>query len=383
MQYRPFGKHGIEISLLGFGAMRLPLAGDGTDQKNVDEEEAIRMIRKAIDAGVNYVDTAYPYHGGESERIVAKALEEGYGEKVYLATKLPCWEVKETADLERLLGEQLENLQTQCIDMYLLHALGKNSWTTMKEMGALDFLTRAKAEGKIKYAGFSFHDGLDTFKDIIDSYDWDFCQIQLNFMDEEYQAGLEGLYYAADKEVPIIVMEPLRGGQLTQNVPPAVQAIWDQAPVKRSPASWALRWVSNFPEVSVILSGMSTQEQVDENISIIKDAAPNALTPQELHIINTVKTYYKEKMLVHCTGCGYCLPCPQSIPIPVLFNFYNMAGMFDSWDQAKGVYGRMLENDRATPSCVECGKCEEACPQDLSIIQHLKEMHEKLAPAAE
>ena len=283
MLYRKLGKTGCDVSVLGFGCMRFPIVGGAgavdlfDPSKPINEEEAGAMIRYAVEHGVNYFDTAYPYHGGQSETFVGRRLRP-YREKVFVATKLPAWLVQGSRDFERFLGEQLERLDTGYIDFYLLHGLNRQLWAGMKELGVLDFLDKIQADGRIRYAGFSFHDDVKIFREIVDSYDWAISQIQYNYFDEYYQAGKNGMNYAASKGAGVVIMEPLRGGKLTDRIPERIQKLWDSAPVKRTPAEWALRWVWNHPEVSTVLSGMSSMAQLIENIRIAEDAGAGTLS---------------------------------------------------------------------------------------------------------
>jgi predicted aldo/keto reductase-like oxidoreductase len=379
VQYRKFGKLDFEVSALGFGCMRLPVI-DG-DTSKIDEVEATRMVRKAIDLGVNYIDTAYGYHGGKSESFVGRALQDGYRARVKLATKCPVWLAEKHEDFDKLLNEQLERLQVDYVDMYLLHALNESSWKAAYDLNVLDFVRRALADGRIKHAGFSFHDELPVFKEIVDAFDWEFCQIQFNYMDENYQAGLEGLRYAAEKGLAVVIMEPLRGGRLTNNVPEEVQAFWDQSSVKRTPAEWALRWVLNHPEVTVVLSGMGLMDHVVENVRVAADAGPNSLTEKERGIIDQAKEFYLNRTKVKCTGCDYCMPCPAGVAIPQLFSQYNEASIYnlDPTRVAQN-YKKMVDEQKGADQCVECGQCEEACPQNLTIRQYLKDLHVELQP---
>lgn len=377
MQYRKFGKLGFEVSTLGFGSMRLPIV-DG-DESRIDEPEAIRMIRHAIDRGVNYVDTAYPYHRGNSEPLVGKALKDGYRQRVKLATKMPTWLTKTYEDFDKYLNEQMERLDTDHIDFYLLHSLNADNWPRLKDLKVLDFLERALKDGRIGHAAFSFHDELPVFKEIIDAYDWSFGQIHLNYVDQNYQAGVEGLKYAASKGIPVIVMEPLRGGKLTKTPPPEIESTWDESPVKRTPAEWAFQWAANFPEVAVILSGMSTMEQVEDNLRIFDAVKPNALSPKELALIDRVKDLYLQKVRVRCTGCEYCMPCPNEVLIPHIFEMYNDVSMYGEMPQIEKSYRRMMEGKKDASACAECAKCETACPQNLPIREHLKAAHAMLA----
>ncbi len=380
MVYRKFGKTGEMVSALGFGCMRLPILGN--DPSHIDEDKAIQMLRYAIDGGVNYVDTAYPYHGtgfdhgGSSELLVAKALKDGYRERVHLATKLPSWLIKNRADMDKYLNEQLERLQTKSIDFYLVHSLNKGVWKVLKECGIGEFLDQAIKDGRIKYAGFSFHDQAELFKEIVDYYDWSFCQIQYNYLDEHFQAGKEGLGYAAQKGLGVVIMEPLRGGNLT-NLPQAAQMILAQAEVQRTPAEWGLRWVWNHPEVSVVLSGMTTMEQVEENLKIAEQAEAHSLTVKELELIAQVKKFFQERIKVNCTACSYCMPCPVGINIPTCFANYNDCYVFDAKEATTKRYQGVISKMAAPASkCVECGHCENHCPQGIAIRQELKRVKE-------
>ncbi len=298
MLYRKMKKAEPELSILGFGCMRLPTKDTG----QIDEEQATGMIRYAIDHGVNYVDTAYPYHNGESEPVVGRALSGGYREKVHLATKLPSWLIRSREDMDKYLDEQLARLRTNHIDFYLIHGLNRPFWENLSVLGVTDFLTDAIADGRIRYAGFSFHDNVMLFKEIVDAYDWTFAQIQYNFMDEHYQAGTEGLEYAAEKGLGIVVMEPIRGGLLARELA-GISEIWKKAKVQHPAAEWALRWVWNHPEVSVVLSGMSTPEQVRQNVAAAKSGFPYSLSRTELSLFGKVRKELEKRIPIPCTGC--------------------------------------------------------------------------------
>ena len=366
MLYRKLA--GEAVSQLGFGAMRLPTV-DGA----VDVPQAVGMMRHAIDSGVNYLDTAWGYHDGESEGIVGRALRDGYRERAFVATKSPVWLVRKPEDFDRLLNTQLERLATDRIDFYLLHALGADSWESCKRNGAQEFLERAKAAGKIRHAGFSFHDDLDAFKRIVDEGDFEFCQIQYNYLDREFQAGEQGLRYAKAHGLDVIVMEPLRGGSLARAVPPAVQAIWDGAAVRRTPAEWALRWVWDDADVSLVLSGMGAMEQVEENIGIASSASAGCLTEAERALVVAAAKAYRAETRIDCTACRYCMPCPSGVDIPRNFDHYNTYFMFQKDPQVKSDYVWIPEDARAEV-CTHCGNCEELCPQQLPIQELLEEV---------
>ncbi len=368
MQYRTFSKTGEQISLLGTGTMRLPLTSEG----KVDRPEAISMIRRSIDCGVNYVDTAYMYHNGESEKIVGEALKDGYREKVFLADKMPVWLAKDEEKMKALFDEQFARLDVDVIDMYLVHNVTGPIWKRAQKFHLMDFLKEKQAEGKIKHIGFSFHDELPLFKEVLHAWDWDFCQIQLNYMDKDFQAGEEGLRYAASRNIPVVIMEPLKGGKLTDVLPDSIEALWKQAKVQRTPAEWALRWVADHPEVLTILSGMSTAEQLEENLKILSDARPNSLTQEEHAIINQASAEYNELIQYSCTACKYCMPCPQKIDIPTAIRFYNDWFLYRGNPKIKDDYPIWLPKDRQAGDCIACKACEDHCPQHLPISEIMK-----------
>ena len=374
MQYRTFDKTGQKISLLGMGTMRLPVTEDG----QVDREAAISMIRHSIDEGINYVDTAYMYHDGESEKIVGQALKDGYREKVLLADKMPVWLAKDEEAMRSIFDEQFARLEVDVIDMYLVHNVTVPVWKRAQKFHLMDFLEEKRAEGKIRHIGFSFHDQLSLFKEVIDSYPWDFCQIQLNYMDKEFQAGEEGLHYAAEKGIPVIIMEPLKGGKLTDTLPPSVKALWKQAEIQRTPAEWALRWVANHSEILTILSGMSAPEQLEENLRILSQAKPNSLTEKELSIIDQVSSEYNRLIQYSCTSCKYCMPCPKKIDIPTAIRFYNEWFLYEGNPKIKADYPNWLVKDRQPGDCIACKACEDHCPQHLPISEIMKKTAEIL-----
>jgi predicted aldo/keto reductase-like oxidoreductase len=370
MQYRNFGKLSWKVSALGFGAMRLPIL-DG-DSSKINEPLAIQMIRYAIDHGVNYVDSAYGYHRGNSEVVVGKALKDGYLEKVRVATKMPVFMINEQEDMERCFNEQLQRLQVEKIDFYLLHGLSKDRWPKIKDLGVFSWAEKKKAEGKIIYFGFSFHDEFDLFKEIVDSYKWDFCQIQYNYMDENFQAGVRGLKYAASKGMGVVIMEPIAGGRLAIMPPLEIKALWDTAEIKRNPPEWALQWVWNQPEVSLALSGMSNMEQVIENVASAERSGVKHLSKDELNLISKVATKYRELGPIGCTGCRYCMPCPSGVSIPEIFSYYNEYFAKDRDNAIKQHYKENIKPEQYTKNCVKCGKCEELCPQHLQIRDLLR-----------
>jgi|WetSurMetagenome_2_1015567.scaffolds.fasta_scaffold00177_37 uncharacterized protein len=377
MLYRTVPKSGDKLSILGFGCMRYPSKGRG-----VDEERTIKQIRHAIEKGVNYVDTAPVYHMGKSEAILGRALAGGYREKVRIATKLPHWSVFERADMDRILNAQLKTLRTDHIDYYLLHSLSKGSFDKLVGLGVLEFLDTAKKDGRIKNAGFSFHGNTPAFREIVDAYGWEFCQIQYNYLDETSQAGTEGLKYAAAKGLAVIIMEPLRGGNLAGKIPESIRKIWENAPVKRTPAEWALRWVWNHPEVTVVLSGMNDEAHIEENIRAAEEGFPDSLTADELATVEKARDEYRRLMKVGCTGCGYCMPCPAGVDIPGCFAGYNAYHLFPHDRSGKfqyiGRHGGLMGERSNAGLCRQCGKCAKACPQALPIPALMKEVSREM-----
>ena len=374
MQYRKFGRLDWQVSTLGMGCMRLPTLAD-SDQ--VDEAEAIKMIRYAVDHGINYFDTAYPYHGGNSEIVLGRALRDGYRERIKLATKLPMWAVESADDFDRLLNEQLQKLEVEHIDVYLFHALNASRWETLLKLDLLDRAERAVADGRIGHIGFSFHDNVDVFKEIVDGYDnWTMCQIQYNYMDETRQAGTEGLEYAAAKGLAVVVMEPLLGGELV-GPPPQIQALWDTATTRRAPVEWALDWLWHKPQVTLALSGMSTMAQLAQNVELAGRAAVGMLTGEELALVGRARDQYAQLRPIPCTGCRYCMPCPNGVDIPRNFSTFNTGVMYNKFDRSRIRYRRISEDARAS-ACVQCRACEELCPQAIPISEWMPVVHEVL-----
>lgn len=364
-------KNGDALSILGFGVMRLP-------EKNgsIDEERSIALLLRAAEAGINYFDTAYIYGMGKSETILGKALAGGLREKVCIATKLPPFLVSSLEGAKKIFATELKRLQTDYIDYYLLHMVpDKATFERLASLGVITWLEELKAAGAVRAIGFSFHGTKTDFAELVRAYPWDFCQIQYNYLDENSQATKDGLLLAASLGIPVIVMEPLRGGRLVTHLPAEVKNEFEQASPGRSPAQWALRWVWNHPQVHVVLSGMSDEKQLEENIRIANDARADALTKSELDVFSRVKAILLQKTKIPCTGCGYCLPCPQGVDIPNCFSHYNDKYLLND----KGARYRYLRNQGGMskkPSnaslCVACGKCERHCPQGIKIIKELK-----------
>ncbi len=364
-------KNGEELSILGFGCMRFPTKAGG-----IDEARAIAMIRDSIEKGVNYFDTAYIYHAGKSESILGKALLGGYRKRVKIATKLPPFLVKKMDDALKIFTKQLSRLQTDYIDYYLLHMLtDKPSFDRLAALGVMTWLEELKKKGIVRNIGFSFHGGKADFEQIVTAYPWDFCQIQYNYMDENNQATRDGLMLAASMGIPVIVMEPLRGGKLVTHLPSEVNKAFKDYDKDRSPAEWAFRWIWNHPEVNVVLSGMSDEVQIDDNIRIASEAAPNTLSLEEIAVFDRVKKVMQEKTKINCTACGYCLPCPAGVDIPACFSHYNDKYLTND-KSVRFRYFQSLGALSAKPAyaskCVSCGKCESHCPQSIAIREQLK-----------
>ncbi|HBE76541.1 MAG TPA: aldo/keto reductase [Firmicutes bacterium] len=367
MQYIEYGNTGLKVSRFGLGCMRFPGS----------ETEAIEMVRYALDHGVNYSDTAYVY--GNSEVILGKALKDGYRDKTYLATKSPIWNITKHEDFEKYLDEQLLRLETDHIDVYLLHNLGFDNWQKVKQYDGFSFLDKMIQKGKIKHKAFSFHGTLALFKEVVNAYDWEMAQIQLNILDEYQQAGVEGLQHAAKKGMAVVIMEPLRGGHILNHCPGQALDLINAYPEKRSLVEWAFRWLYNMPEATVILSGTSTLDQLKDNLNIFENARPSVMSSGDLNFIKSIREQFENKSSINCTGCKYCMPCPNGVDIPQIFKLYNNASMMEGYPVDRVVYqNTIVPSGCGVDQCIECGLCMEHCPQNIKIPENLKKAHETL-----
>ena len=374
MNYRR-DKYGNELSILGFGCMRFPMKAG-----RIDMAETEREILTAVEGGVNYFDTAYIYPG--SEAALGEILERnGLRDRVYIATKLPHYLIKSREGLDKLFAEELRRLRTDHVDFYLMHMLtDTDTWERLKAMGIEEWIAEKKASGAIRQLGFSYHGNSDMFCKLLDAWDWDFCQIQYNYMDEHSQAGRRGLNHANGKGIPVVIMEPLRGGKLVSRLPEEAKRIFESYPVRHTPAQWAFRWLWNQPEVTVVLSGMNSDEMVRDNIQTASTVRIGELGPEEEAMLQQVVAAINSKMKVGCTGCGYCMPCPKNVDIPGTFAAYNrryQEGKF--WGFMDYVICTLLrKNPTPASNCIGCGKCEKHCPQHLPIHQKLGEARKEL-----
>ncbi len=376
MKYRQMPHSKDRLSALGLGLMRLPTLPSGS----IDQDQSLEMMHYALDHGVNYFDTAWGYHDGESEPLLGKFLAGIDRQRVFAATKLPCWLIKTPSDLDEYLDKQLNRLQTDYIDYYLLHALNHNSWKSMLSFKALDWLDRARADGKIRHIGFSFHDKYPVFKKIAERYDWDFCQFMFNFLDTRYQAGMNGYKLAVARGMGIIAMEPVRGGKLVSPIPDSVNAIWAKSNKRWAPVERALRWVWNLPGCTVLLSGMSNLDQLKQNIALAGSAKANGLDERELKLYGQARLEYLRRIAIPCTECRYCLPCPHKVAIPGAFGIYNEAVMFDDRERHQKEYEIWLPEESRADKCVNCGACLPKCPQKIDIPKELAKVAKHFPP---
>ncbi len=387
MQYKEFGKTGVKLSRLGLGCMRYPLLKSRdhahSNPINIDIKATLEMMDMAISEGVNYFDTAFLYHEGMSEGVLGYALEElNAKDKVYVATKMPYTVYKSPLSVEQIFEEQCQKLRTEVIDFYLLHNINALTLPRFEKVKAFEFITRMKKEGRIKHIGFSFHDDSAFFEKVLDYYDWEFCQLQYNFLDDRYQAGVKGVKQAYAKGLGVSIMEPLKGGALAKQQPDDVEAIWKEANPPQKPADRALRWLFNQKEVSVVLSGMNAIEQLKENI-VSAEHAEGSMTPEEIGRFAKAKKIYKSRLKFSCTGCRYCMPCPRYIKIPDILELYNKFTLFEDdenvIENSKHIYNRILKaNHTSAVQCVDCGKCLKKCPQKINIPKAIKEADKAL-----
>ena len=375
MKYRTMGKLGIQASAFGLGCMRFNGAPSG--DSIIDEEKAISLIRRAVDGGVTYLDTAYVYLNKTSETVLGKALRDGYREKVTIATKMPAEHVHNREEMQALLDSELKKLQTDHVDFYLMHGINREKWEYFKSIGAPEFFDDMKREGKIRYKCFSFHGPYDQFEFILNDWDWDMVQIQYNFMDVNNQAGTKGLELAGSKGIPVVIMEGLLGGRLSK-APSNVQALYDAFPEKRTAVEWAFRWLCNHPAVSVVLSGCNEKEQIDENLRIFDRVGAGIMTAEELTLMDNVRQAYLSRTKIGCTSCRYCMPCPNGVNIPGIFSVWNNASLYDTDPKYDWALSQIKEKNAGADNCVGCGACEAACPQHLSIIDGLKTAWQEL-----
>ena len=375
MKYREFGKLGIKGSAFGLGCMRFNGAASG--DSIIDEQKAISLIRRAIDGGVTYMDTAYVYLDRTSEIVLGKALLDGYRDKVTIATKMPAERVHNREEMEALLAEELAKLQTDHIDFYLMHGIDRKKWEYFKSIGAPQFFDDMKRAGKIRYKCFSFHGPYEEYEYILNDYDWDMVQIQYNFMDVDYQAGKKGLELAGQKGIPVVIMEGLRGGRLAK-APAEVQALYAAFPVKRTPVEWAFRWLCNHPEVATVLSGCNEAEQIDENLRIFDTVEPGIMSAEELKLMDEARAAYQRRAKIGCTGCRYCMPCPNGVDIPGIFAAWNEVSLYSVDPKDHFDLNMLKKRGAGADNCVACGACEAACPQHLDIIESLKQAWNEL-----
>ncbi|MFO8145615.1 MAG: aldo/keto reductase [Candidatus Syntrophosphaera sp.] len=370
MQYRSMPRSRDKLSILGLGLMRLPTSSGNKP----DEGKSLEMMHYALEKGINYFDTAWGYHEGHSEPLLGRFVDQVDRDKMYIATKLPCWLVKKESDIMDFLEKQLDRLQTDHIDYYLLHSLNKHTWKEMRRLKVLDVLSKARADGKIRHIGFSFHDKYEIFKRILDHYDWDFCQFMLNYLDTRYQAGMTGYKNALAKGLGIISMEPLRGGKLVQIIPPSVKSLWEKSEYEWTPVQRALNWVWNLKGCTVLLSGMSNMDQLKENIELAGKAKPGMLSERELKLYNQVRLEYLRRIPIPCSECRYCLPCPHKVAIPGVFGHYNEAIMFENRERHLQEYKAWIPEESRADKCVDCGECLSKCPQHIDIPKRMKEV---------
>ena len=380
MKYRTMGKLGIQTSAFGLGCMRFNGAASGDSV--IDEEKAIRLIRQAIDGGVSYLDTAYVYLDKTSEIVLGKALRDGYRDRVNIATKMPAEFVHNREEMEALLESELKKLQTDHIDFYLMHGINREKWEYFKSIGAPEFFDDMKKAGKIRYKCFSFHGPYDEFEYILKDCDWDMVQIQYNFMDINNQAGTKGLELAGSLGIPVVIMEGMLGGRLAK-APDNVQALYDAFQVKRTPVEWAFRWLCNHPEVSVVLSGCNEAEQIAENLRIFDTVEAGIMTAEELQLIDDVRAAYISRTKIGCTGCRYCMPCPNGVDIPGVFSVWNIFSLYQIDPKTDWGMTTIRKNGSGADKCIACGACEAACPQHLSIIEGLQDAWKDIGSGAD